>query len=175
MHLATPTNSGSSPGGMRCPLGDGAQTHHLAQASFKRAKLGGEERAATLGPMITNVASPGCLLSSAPMTCSLLMENFNLPFTALYPLASVPFLAFLPIVPTLCSASSPRTYTWPLLNPIPQGLLVTGSLPNPNNRLLRWLSGKEFTCRCRRHRRTRFNTWDRKMPWRKKRKPMPVF
>ena len=99
----------------------GAQTHPLAQASFKRAKLGGEERAATLCAMITNVASPGCLLSSAPMTYSLLMESFNLPFTAFYPLASVSFLAFLTIGPHTLFSSSPRTYTWTSPRPHPSG------------------------------------------------------
>ena len=29
-------------------------------------------------------------------------------------------------------------------------------------------SGKEPACHCRRHKRRRFNTWVRKMPWRKK-------
>ena len=38
--------------------------------------------------------------------------------------------------------------------------------------LLRWLSGKESTCQCRRH---RFNPWVRKIPWRRKRQPTPGF
>ena len=35
-----------------------------------------------------------------------------------------------------------------------------------------WLSGEEFTCKCR---RGRFNPWVRKIPWRRKWKPTPVF
>ena len=39
----------------------------------------------------------------------------------------------------------------------------------------RWLSGKEFTCQCRSHRRCRFNLWVRKIPWRRKWQLTPVF
>ena len=35
-----------------------------------------------------------------------------------------------------------------------------------------WISGKECTCQCRRH---GFNTWVRKIPWRRKWQPTPVF
>ena len=35
-----------------------------------------------------------------------------------------------------------------------------------------WLSGKESTCRCR---RCGFNPWVRKIPWRRKWQPTPVF
>ena len=35
-----------------------------------------------------------------------------------------------------------------------------------------WLSGKEFTCQCRRH---RLDPWVRKMPWRRKWQHTPVF
>ena len=35
-----------------------------------------------------------------------------------------------------------------------------------------WLSGKEPTCRCGRH---GFNPWVRKIPWRRKWQPIPVF
>jgi len=35
-----------------------------------------------------------------------------------------------------------------------------------------WLSGKEFTCQCRRR---RFEPWVRKIPWRRKWHPTPVF
>ena len=41
--------------------------------------------------------------------------------------------------------------------------------------LTRWLSGKESTCRCRRHRRCRFNPWVRKIPWRKAWQSTSVF
>ena len=39
----------------------------------------------------------------------------------------------------------------------------------------RWLSSKESACQCRRHRRCRFNPWVRKIPWRRKWQPTPVF
>ena len=35
-----------------------------------------------------------------------------------------------------------------------------------------WLNGKESACQCRRH---RFNPWVRKIPWRRKWQPTPVF
>ena len=41
--------------------------------------------------------------------------------------------------------------------------------------LPRWFSGKESACQCRRHRRPRFNPWVRKIPWRRKWQPTPVF
>ena len=40
------------------------------------------------------------------------------------------------------------------------------------SRLPWWLSGKESTCQCRRH---RFNLCIRKIPWRRKWQPTPVF
>ena len=41
--------------------------------------------------------------------------------------------------------------------------------------LPRWRSGKESDCYCRKHRRTAFNPWIRKIPWRGKWQPRPVF
>ena len=38
-----------------------------------------------------------------------------------------------------------------------------------------WLSGKESTCQCKRHKRHKFNPWTRKIPWRRKWQPTPVF
>ena len=38
--------------------------------------------------------------------------------------------------------------------------------------LSRWLRGKESSCQCRRH---EFNPWVRKIPWRRKWQPTPVF
>ena len=38
--------------------------------------------------------------------------------------------------------------------------------------LPRWFSGKESTCQCR---RSGFNPWVRKIPWRRKWQPTPVF
>ena len=35
-----------------------------------------------------------------------------------------------------------------------------------------WLSGKESACQCRRH---GFNPWSRKIPWRRKWQPTPVY
>ena len=36
-------------------------------------------------------------------------------------------------------------------------------------------SGKEPTCQCRRCKRCRFDPWVRKIPWRRKWQPTPVF
>ena len=40
-------------------------------------------------------------------------------------------------------------------------------------RFFRWHSGKEHACQGRRLRRCRFNTWVRKIPWRRKWQPLP--
>ena len=42
-------------------------------------------------------------------------------------------------------------------------------------RLPRWLSVRESTCQCRRHRRCRFDPWVGQIPWRGKWQPVPVF
>ena len=42
----------------------------------------------------------------------------------------------------------------------------------PYTGLPRWFSGRESACWCRRH---RFNPWVRKIPWRRKWQPTPVF
>ena len=47
------------------------------------------------------------------------------------------------------------------LMPVPMGAF----------RIPRWLSGKEFTCQCRRH---SFDTWVRKISWRREWQPTPV-
>ena len=39
----------------------------------------------------------------------------------------------------------------------------------------RWCSGKESRCQCRRHKRRGFDPWVRKIPWRRKWQPTPVF
>ena len=39
----------------------------------------------------------------------------------------------------------------------------------------RWFSGKEFAGQCRSSRRPSFNPWIRKIPWRRKWQPIPVF
>ena len=41
--------------------------------------------------------------------------------------------------------------------------------------LPRWRSGKESACQCRRCRRRGFDLWVRKIPWRRKWPPTPVF
>ena len=41
--------------------------------------------------------------------------------------------------------------------------------------LPRWLSGKESSCQCRRHKRHRFDPWVRKLSCKKKCQPTPVF
>jgi len=38
-----------------------------------------------------------------------------------------------------------------------------------------WLSGKESTCQCKRHSRCRLDSWIRKIPWRRKWQPTPLF
>ena len=50
------------------------------------------------------------------------------------------------------------------------------SLPYFNHEgLPRWRSGKESACQCRRPKKCRFDPWVRKIPWRKKWQPTPVF
>ena len=41
--------------------------------------------------------------------------------------------------------------------------------------LPRWLSGNESACQCRRHRSHGFDLWFKKIPWRRKWKPLPMF
>lgn len=38
--------------------------------------------------------------------------------------------------------------------------------------MYRWLSGKDSTSQCRRHRRDRFDPWFGKIPWRRKWQPL---
>ena len=42
----------------------------------------------------------------------------------------------------------------------------------PGRGLPRWLSGKEFACQCRRN---EFDSWVKKIPWRRKQQVTPVF
>ena len=62
---------------------------------------------------------------------------------------------------------SPRDY----LNPVSagSGCRYTFSLGFPGG-----ASGEDSTCQCERH-KIRFNPWVRKIPWRKKWQPTPVF
>ena len=48
---------------------------------------------------------------------------------------------------------------------------ICGDMDGPTGSL-RWFSGKESTCQCR---RCRFHPWVRKIPWRKKWQPTPGF
>ena len=41
--------------------------------------------------------------------------------------------------------------------------------------LARWHSGKESACQCRKNKRRGFNSWVKKIPWRRKWQPAPVF
>ena len=58
----------------------------------------------------------------------------------------------------------------------PSGRKVTSNMQTNRHRqsewLPRWLSGKEFACYCRRR---GFNLWVRKIPWRRRWQPTPVF
>ena len=61
----------------------------------------------------------------------------------------------------------------------PKANLLTGrigiaSLPFPI-RLPRWCCGKEPACQCKRRSRCRFKSWLRKILWRRKWQPTPVF
>ena len=55
------------------------------------------------------------------------------------------------------------------------GVMLGGKKGLSKLRLPRWCSGKEPTCQCRRCRRRRFDPWVRKIPWRRKWQPTPVF
>ena len=72
---------------------------------------------------------------------------------------------------------------FPLLGAQVQSLVGELSPPRPRGkakkkllliefRLPWWLSGKESACQCRRH---EFYPWVRKIPWRRKWQPTPVF
>ena len=63
-------------------------------------------------------------------------------------------------------------HTHPLDTSSPSLVLA---LPAPAQGPSRWSSGKECTWQCRRCRRLRFNPWVRKIPWRRKWPPTPVF
>ena len=58
-------------------------------------------------------------------------------------------------------------YILPYIEKKPENIKVMG--------LPRWLSDKESTRQCRRYERCRFNPWGRKIPWRRKWQPTPVF
>ena len=75
-----------------------------------------------------------------------------------------------------------RVVTWKprLYNPFMQCISTTCFSPAfykcfiNSREFLRWCSGKESTCRCRRPKRHRLNPWVRKIPWSQKQQPTPV-
>ena len=73
--------------------------------------------------------------------------------------------------------STPRPKDTSALTPQPTLLLMRNWILSQylhTEGLLRWLSGKEPACQCRRHKRCGFNSWVRKIPWRRKWQPTPV-
>ena len=78
-------------------------------------------------------------------------------------------LEFLGLQLLLSSPTSALAATVSLATPSPTSLYKD---PYDSIGLPRWLSGKESTCQCRRH---RFNPWVGKIPWRKKWPSIPVF
>ena len=50
-------------------------------------------------------------------------------------------------------------------------IFVEHCIPRPP----RWLGRERICLQCRRHRRCRFDLWVRKIPWRRKWQPTPVF
>ena len=62
-------------------------------------------------------------------------------------------------------------YSFPTCDAFTYNVLIEG-FPR---QLPRWLKGKESACQCRRRRRHQFNPWVRKIPWRRKWQPTPVF
>ena len=64
---------------------------------------------------------------------------------------------------------SGKRWRWSIL-PAPPASLMFGS-----DWLPRWCSSEEPTCQCRRHKRCGFDPWVRKIPWKRKRQPTPVF
>ena len=78
-------------------------------------------------------------------------------------------------MPASLTLSPPHWFPMFVLNTpsmfLPQGLHTWSSLWR-KCRLPRWLSGKEFSCQCRKR---RFDPWIGKIPWRRKWQPTPVF
>ena len=54
-------------------------------------------------------------------------------------------------------------------------LKLNCTLPSLGSGFPGGISGKEFACQCRRHRRHRLDPWVRKIPWRRAWQPIPVF
>ena len=87
-------------------------------------------------------------------------------------------LRFLPLSWRLCAPLALITFSRLILSPQePKGWEGgTMSFPSvPCIGLPRWCSAKKPSCQCRRHRRLGFNPWVRKISWRRKWQPTPVF
>ena len=76
-----------------------------------------------------------------------------------------------PRTPTTVSGLCQKIYRkpWKDLNGGPRDLI------SPRHGLLRWCSGKESICQCRRCKRCGFNPWVGKISWSRKWQPTPVF
>ena len=78
--------------------------------------------------------------------------------------------------PAICIHMSPPS--WASLSPLPSHPSRSSQhraiLKSPTNYLL-WHNGTESTCQRRRHKRSRFVPWVRKIPWSRKWQPNPVF
>ena len=68
-------------------------------------------------------------------------------------------------------ASLYSDYSWSIPKPVIFKLVKTSTSVSLSG-LPRWLSGKESACQCRRH---RLDIWVRKVLWRRKWQPTPVF
>ena len=121
---------------------------------------------------ITGTAGPGGLLSmgshrvghnwsdlAACMCICCFSELLERKLHTLYPLSHIFFSAYF---------LKTRTFSY----------ITTVYLPITVNLkliLYFWHNGKESTCQCRRCQRCRLDPWVRKIPWRKKWQPAPVF
>ena len=75
------------------------------------------------------------------------------------------------IEPTTSALESWSLDNWPTRE-VPSQAFLRIKFSGLWYRLPRWLSGKEPTCQCRRF---GFNPWVRKIPWRRKWQPPPIF
>ena len=61
----------------------------------------------------------------------------------------------------------PDLKIWCLQRPLSPTFRIT--------RFPRWLNGKQSACQCRKCKRRRFDPWVRKIPWKRKWQPTPIF
>ena len=71
--------------------------------------------------------------------------------------------------------SFPLNFTHTHTHTQKKGYLVCSFTRVPLPQVLRWHSGKESTCQCRRLKSYGFNPWVRKIAWRRKWQPTPIF